>query len=116
MIHPAEKEITTAVMNKEEYNTNVKNILADERTYGKLCKDPILEHKDKLVKILETLLEKITSGQNYKLVPVREDENVPHMYNTPKIHKQFNPLCPIVDCTCSIVYKISRCLADPLAL
>ena len=35
-------------------------------------------------------------------------------YATPKIHKTSNPLRPIVDCTGSIGYNVSRALADIL--
>ena len=42
-------------------------------------------------------------------------ENVPKMYCTPKIHKEGNPVCPIVDYTGSIGYRTSRALADILA-
>ena len=97
------------VMDKEEYEMEVKDMLVDERTYEKLSKDSTPMYTDKLVKIMDRLLEeKITSGQHYK----SQDENVPHMYCTPKIHKQGNPLHPIVDYTGSIAYMISHSLAD----
>ncbi len=39
----------------------------------------------------------------------------PRLYRIPKIHKQGNPLRPIVDHTGSIRYKLSHSLADLLA-
>ena len=48
-----------------------------------MSKDPTLEYKDKLVKLLERLLEeKIISVQHYKLVPKSQDENVLYSHDT----------------------------------
>ena len=98
LILPTDKGRVTFVMDKEEYE--VKDLLADERTYETLRKDPTPEYKDKLVKILDILLEeqKITSYQHYKLARAHmiPDENAPYKYCTLKIHKQGNP--PPLDC------------------
>ena len=37
---------------------------------------------------------------------------VPHLYGSPKIHKDGTPLCPIVDYTGSMAYNTSKAIAD----
>ena len=44
LIHPADKRRATVVMYKEEYDTEIMDMLADERTYEKLSKDPTQEY------------------------------------------------------------------------
>ena len=39
---------------------------------------------------------------------------VPHLYGSPKIHKDGTPLCPIVDYTGSMAYNTSKAIADLL--
>jgi hypothetical protein len=113
-ILPADKGKATVVVDKEEYDKKVLDMLSDERTYEKLNKDPTAVYKRKLVSILSQLKQekKITESQYTQLYPT--SEKIPVLYCTPKIHKQDNPLRPIVDYTGSIGYKTSRALADLL--
>ena len=76
-----------------------------------------LKYRKKLVSILDKMRseKKITTKQYQHLNPTSENQNIPRMYCTPKIHKTGNPLRPIVDYTGSIGYNISRALADLLA-
>ena len=92
-------------------------MLSDERTYLKFDNDPTLKYRKKLVSILDQLSaeKKITTKQYQHLNPTSENQNIPRMYCTPKIHKTGKPLRPIVDYTGSIDYNISRALADLLA-
>ena len=117
MILPADKGKATVVMDKKDYEKKVKDMLSDERTYLKLDNDPTLKYRKKLVSILDKMRseKKITTKQYQHLNPASENQNIPRMYCTPKIHKTGNPLRPIVDYTGSIGYNISRALADLLA-
>ena len=117
MVLPSDKGKATVVMDKEEYEKKVKDMISDERTYLKLDNDPTLKYWKKLVSILDQLRaeKKITTKQYQHLNPTSENQNIPRMYCTPKIHKTGNPLRPIVDYTGSIGYNISRALADLLA-
>ena len=82
----------------------------------KLDNDPTLKYRKKLVSILDKMRsEKKITKQYQHLNPTSENQNIPRMYCTPKIHKTGNPLRPIVDYTGSIGYNISRALADLLA-
>ena len=84
-------------------------------TYKKLSKDPTAKYKTKLVAILTRLKkeEKIRPQDKTFLYPTAEI--VPHMYGSPKIHKDGTPLRPIIDYTGTIGYNISRSLADILS-
>ena len=59
---------------------------------------------------------KITAKQNQHLFPASENQNIPRMYCTHKIHKVGNPLRPIVDYTGSINYNVSQALVELLVL
>ena len=89
-------------------------MLSDEKTYKKLKKDPSENTKKQLIRKLTSLKEqkKITDSQYKYLYPTTN--NIPRLYCTPKIHKQDNPLRPIVDYSGSANYKLGRDLADLL--
>ena len=113
-ILPADKGKATVVLDTTDYEGKVKLMLSDERTYVKLKKDPTAGYKRKLVSLLTGFKndDKISEGQYRHLYPTAEQ--VPRMYCTPKIHKEGNPLRPIVDYTRPIGYNSSRLLADVL--
>ena len=117
MVLPADKGKATVITDTEEYEKKVREMLSDEKTYSKLNSDPTPKYRKKLVAILDRLNseKKITSKQHQYLIPSSENQNIPRMYCTPKIHKPGNPLRPIVDYTGSIGYNVSRELADLLA-
>ncbi len=87
---------------------------ADTRTYTELDKDPTPKYKQKLVNIMNRLKqEKKLTEQEYRFFyPIIE--TLPRIYCTPKIHKEGNPLCPIVDYTGSVGYNTACGLADLL--
>ena len=115
MILPADKGRATVILDKETYKEKVMVMLSDEKTYTRLDKDPTAKYKRKLVDILARLKSenKITDAQKRYLYPT--SETIPRLHCTPKIHKKDVPLRPIVDYTGSIMYNLSRSLADILA-
>ena len=114
VILPAHKGSCSVVMDQEEYSSKVNAMLSDERTYKKVKKDPSENTKKQLIRKLASLKEqeKITDSQYKYLYPTTN--NVPRLYCTPKIYKQDNPLCPIVDYSGSANYNLGRSLADLL--
>ena len=114
IILPADKGKATVVLDKDEYEEKVTTMLGDKKTYEQLPDDPTPKYKRKLVATLSNLKKegKITESKYKELYPTAE--NVPRLYCTPKIHKQNNPLRPIVDYTATIGYSTSRWLADIL--
>ena len=114
IILPADKGKATVIMNASTYEDKVNTMLSAKKTYEQLKKDPTPVYKRKLIAILTRYKSegKITEAQYRHLYPT--SENIPRMYCTPKIHKEGNPLRPIVDYTGSIGYNCSRALADLL--
>ncbi|XP_072020422.1 uncharacterized protein [Amphiura filiformis] len=90
-------------------------MLSDTKTYEKLKKDPTPTYKRKLVGMLQKLKaeKKIEEGQYRLLYPTAE--NTPRLYCTTKIHKQGDPIRPIVDYIGSIGYQTSKALAEILS-
>ena len=93
--YPADKGKATVLVDKVEYDSKVMAMLSDEKTYGKLNKDPTQVYKRKLVGILSDLKKcsKISDSQYHYLYPTAE--KIPSLYCIPKIHKDGNPLRPI---------------------
>ncbi|XP_072041101.1 uncharacterized protein [Amphiura filiformis] len=114
LIMGADKGRCTVVQTTTEYENKVHTMLSDERTYEKLKKDPTQMYKRKLLENLKRLKEenKIDEGQYRLLYPTAE--SVPRLYCTTKIHKEGNPIRPIVDYTGSLGYQTSKALAEIL--
>ena len=114
LVLPADKGRATVVMNRSEYEDKMSTMLSDANTYTILTSDPTEKYKKQLTKKLEKLKEenKITPEQLQYLKPT--SDYTPRIYGTPKIHKQGNPLRPIVDYTGSITYNVARSVADLL--
>jgi len=89
-------------------------MLSDDKTYTKLNGDPTANYKRKLVALLNNLLKANKIDENQKRFLYPTAEVTPRLYCTPKIHKTGCPLRPIVDYTDSIMYNLSRSLADLL--
>ena len=116
IVLPADKGKAAVVMDVEEYEKKVRDMSGDEKTYTKLSSDPTPKYGKKLLSILDRMKSegKITAKQYQHLTPASENQNIPRMYCTPKIHKVGNPLRPIVDYTGSIGYNVSQALAELL--
>ncbi|XP_071944448.1 uncharacterized protein [Antedon mediterranea] len=81
MVMCADKGKCIVVQNKKEYESKVKEMLNDHKTYEKLTKDPTPGYKRKLVEILKRLKteNKINESQYRLLYPTAE--------NTPRIFR-----------------------------
>ncbi|XP_072046513.1 uncharacterized protein [Amphiura filiformis] len=108
LVQPADKGKATVLMDTAEYEDKIHAMLSDERTDELLPSDPTQRYKRDLVAILSKL--KIDKYQYDLLLPTAE--NIPRIYNTPKLHKPGNKVRPIVDYTGTIGYQTSRALAD----
>ena len=115
LLSPADKGKATVVIDVSEYEEKINEMLSDERTYEKLTSDPTQRYKRELVTILSRLKKenKIDKAQYDLLYPTAE--NVPRIYDTPKVHKPGNKIRPIADFTGTIGHQTSRALADILS-
>jgi hypothetical protein len=79
--------------------------------YEPLKRDPTAVYKKKVIDNLQQLQksEAIDKALYWKLYPA---ETVPAFYGLPKIHKQNNPLRPIVSSIDSVTYNVAKHLAD----
>ena len=114
IILPADKGRATVIMDKDAYADKVNNMLADHNTYERLDRDLTQSFKRRLVTLLSQFKKegKLDEVQYRCIYPTAE--NILRLYCTPKIHKQGNPLRPIVDYTGSIAYGASKMLANIL--
>ncbi|XP_072041861.1 uncharacterized protein [Amphiura filiformis] len=115
LIMGADKGKCTVVQTIQSYESKVETMLSDTKTYEKLKKDPTPTYKRKLIGMLQKLKaeKKIEEGQYRLLYPTAE--NTPRLYCTTKIHKQGDPIRPIVDYIGSIGYQTSKALAEILS-
>ena len=111
---PADKGKAEAVMDKMEYNSKYLKMVSNTKVYQKLKSDPTPVFKWKLIAILTRQKdeEKITQAHDYHHCPT--SDMTPRLYGSPKVHKECIPLQPIMDYTGSVVYNVSRSLADLL--
>ncbi|XP_072043325.1 uncharacterized protein [Amphiura filiformis] len=115
LILPADKGKATVVVDTDDYESRVNHLLQDEKTYEKMESDPTPKYKRQLIGILSRLKkEKKIDDKQYKSYTQLLIMFIV-LYCTNKIHKEGNPVRPIVDYTGTIGYETSRELADILA-
>ena len=115
MILPADKGRATVVMNKIDYDTKVKTMLANHSTYKPLAKDPTPSLGRQMNALLLSLRrsDHFTESQYNQLCC--SAGQIPLLYALPKIHKPEIPLRPIVSFTSSPTYSLSKHLVSILS-
>ncbi|XP_057308994.1 uncharacterized protein LOC130647229 [Hydractinia symbiolongicarpus] len=110
IILPADKGRTTVIMNTLDY-INKCNEHINKGPYKLLKKDPteVIKREANTSKRKEYIDDK----QYYRLKPC--DGPPPRFYGLPKIHKQGNPIRPIVSCTGTPLYNLSKFVASILS-
>lgn len=114
VILPTDKGNGIAVMNKEDYRNKINELLLDEETYELTKKDPTKTFRQKIYKKILSLQKKslITKEQGNYIRPT--EGPVPRLYGLPKVHKQGNPLRPIVSSISSPTYQLAKFLTKTL--
>jgi hypothetical protein len=109
-ILPADKGRVTVLMNASDYDGKIKALLSDSNTYDKLRSDPTNKFKVKLIRLIKMWKEnnKITQNIYFHLYPTAAE--TPKFYGLPKVHKNSNPLRPIVSSIGSITYEAAKIL------
>jgi len=98
-IIPADKGRATVIMDKDDYETRVEEMLDDEKTYGKLNKDPTQRFKKKLVSII-TRLE-------------NEDKLIDQQYMRPIMHPDSLPrLCRYINLLLTYLLTLQTFIPD----
>jgi hypothetical protein len=96
IILPADKGRSTVVMNKTEYLMKIDALLSDREAYKTCDGDPMKKLTGKINQNLKRLRDAGAMSQSEwaRIKPV--DAALPRFYGLPKIHKDGNPLRPIV--------------------
>ena len=117
VILPADKGNVTVVMNREDYDSKMKEMVNGDG-YHKVKTDPT----NKIEKAINTHLRELFTNRTIdKTVydKLRSTHGVaPQLYGLPKIHKPEVPMRPIVSCIGSPTYKLAKELTriiSPLA-
>ena len=114
VILPADKGRMTVVMDKSDYTNKAKTLINDTNTYQPLDTDPSKTSVNRINKKLKSLKDqdKLNKRTYDQIRP--KDATIAKFYGLPKIHKDNNPLRPIVSLPGSPTYNLSKYLADIL--
>lgn len=111
---PADKGKATVVMDKVQYDEKMGSLLADQRTYERMDKDPIPGLKHKMNAML-LRRRKAGSISNHPYNRLRcSAGRLPLPYGLPTVHKPEVPLHPIVHCPKYQLSKHPAKLLSPL--
>ncbi|XP_045460391.1 uncharacterized protein LOC123670856 [Harmonia axyridis] len=114
LITRADKGNKTVIMTNTEYEEKMSILLKDNTTYIKTKRDMTLTLEKENNKIIKNWKEKgFISEIDYKTLIIHNSKT-PKIYGLPKIHKEGNPLRPIVSCVQSPLYHLSKYLAEIL--
>ena len=115
MVLPAAKGNATVVIDSSLYEEKMKKILCDENNYRRPKRDPT-------TRIEKTVAAKVKRLHRNRLIPDQlkdqltpNSSNPPQIYGLPKIHKDNNPLRPIVSTIGSPTYQLAKELARILS-
>jgi hypothetical protein len=104
----------TVVMDKSDYTNKAKTLINETNTYQPLDTDPRKTTVNRINKKLKSLKDqdKLNKRTYDQIRP--KDATIAKFYGLPKIHKDNNPLRPIVSLPGSPTYNLSKYLADIL--
>ena len=106
-----DKEVALVVMDKTDYIRKIRELLEDTNTYRPLNMDPTIKQKGKLINILRRIQTEsgIEDTTYRRMYPTGASSH--KLYGLPKIHKENNPLRPIVLSRGSVAYGVAKELA-----
>lgn len=112
IVTKTDKTNQTIAMNKTEYITKTKELLADTDTYRKVGSNPT----HKLKNLTNTLVRKLHKQKYIDLYTknklCKTSPTAPKLYSLVKNHKDDNPVRPIVSFVNSPTYELSKFLTD----
>lgn len=94
LIMNSDKGKHTVIMNKEDYETKMMSMLADQNTYT-TTEDKRDENIQENNRIIEELIKTKTLEKTEKHQLINPTATTAKIYGLPKIHKEGNPLRPI---------------------
>ena len=119
-ISAADKGGKIVLMDMLQYNLKIKSILSDKQVYKEIDHNPLKNMQTKfnkeLTKIKNDNKKHMDDTDLEFLMKFKQTlPSLPYMYGLPKIHKNGNPLRPIVSNCNSPSYKLSKMLAKQLS-
>ena len=110
LVLSADKGVALVVMDKEDYVQKARELL-DQPTYRNISNDPTTKYTNKLVNLLKSIKSEgeMEEALYKKLYPTGAGS--PKFYGLPKIHKERNPLRPIVSSIGAASYEVAKELA-----
>ena len=113
LVLTADKGVALVVMDKVDYVQKARELL-DQPTYRTINNDPTTKYKNKLVNLLKSIKSEgeMDEALYKKLYPTGAGS--PKFYSLPEIHKEGNPLRPIVSSTGAAIYEVAKELAKIL--
>ena len=105
VIRRADKSSIYVILNKDDYFVKLDNILSDRDKFKLIQKDPTNQLKTKLNKLIDAL----NSVQgDIKFDKIAGDFTPGYIYGNIKIHKENNPIRPIISQCPTITYKLAK--------
>ena len=112
IITKADKGGKTVVMDKRVYIQKMNSLLDDENTYKKLTKNPLKNWQTTYNRKLKSILKDYPDQEKRFRAYL---PTLPCVYGLSKIHKEGNPLRPIVSTINSVNYKLAAFLSKHLS-
>ncbi|XP_074035217.1 uncharacterized protein [Leptinotarsa decemlineata] len=111
IILPADKGNATVVLNTIDYESKMMKLLEDP-AYKKIVRDPTTY----LEKTTKTAINNSPIDDEIKrhLIPREKSSKCPKLYGLPKVHKEGEPLRPIVSSVGSPVHQLAKHVAHVL--
>ena len=114
IIAPADKGCAVVVLNKSDYHTKIQDHLEDTNTYSEKDEDSTPSLRKKINSYLKSLFDKqiLSKTQYYHLFA--NSATIPRFYALVKIHKEGNPIRPIVSFISSPSYNLAQFISKLL--
>ena len=107
IIRKADKSSIYVILNKKDYIEKLNNILADSSKFQKITRDPTNSLKKEANKLISTL--NAMQG-DIRLPTIIGDFSPGYIYGNVKIHKEGNPLRPIISQVPTPTYNLAKSL------
>ena len=112
VIRRADKTSIYVILDKKEYNEKINDILSDSSKFQKIRADPTDSLKKKVKKLISAANAEV-DGVHFK--EIIGDYKPGYLYGNVKVHKNGNPLRPIISQVPTPTYEIAKQLNNLVA-
>ena len=107
IIRRADKSAMYVILNKDEYFAKIDLILSDESKFRLIKRNPVDKLKQKANKLIEALN---AAQSDLKLSKIIGDFRPGYIYGNIKVHKEGNPMRPIISQIPTPTYSLGKVL------